>query len=91
MSEFSNKIIVVTGGYRGNGLAIVENFIKHNAKVYSLDNKYSKKREINGKLIKLKTKIDSFKEIKNIINEIGRKEKKVDIYLKQFLLVLTRL
>tara|TARA_Y100000590_G_scaffold465856_1_gene639386 strand:+ start:436 stop:1170 length:735 start_codon:yes stop_codon:yes gene_type:complete len=81
MSEFSNKVIVITGGYKGNGLAIVENFINNNAKVYSLDSKYPKKKEINGKLVKLKTKIDSFKQIKNIINEIGRKEKKIDVLI----------
>ena len=37
MSEFLNKTVIVTGGFRGNGLSISENFLKHGAKVFSID------------------------------------------------------
>ena len=33
MPNFLNKVIVVTGGYGGNGLAIVKKFLSKNAKV----------------------------------------------------------
>ena len=43
MSEFLNQVVIVTGGFQGNGLAIVNSFLKKGAKVYSIDNKYEKK------------------------------------------------
>lgn len=78
MSEFLNKVVIVTGGFQGNGLCIVENFLKHGAKVYSIDKKFKKNEKIKN-FTKLKAKIDNFKYIKKIINGIGKKEKKIDI------------
>ena len=46
MSNFLNKVIVVTGGYRGNGLAIAKKFLSKNAIVYSLDINFKKTQMI---------------------------------------------
>jgi len=78
MSEFLNKIVIVTGGFQGNGLSICENFIKNGAKVYSIDKKFKKNKKI-GNLTKIKAEVNNFKMIKKIINNIGKKEKKIDI------------
>jgi NAD(P)-dependent dehydrogenase (short-subunit alcohol dehydrogenase family) len=79
MSEFLNKIVVVTGGYQGNGLAIVDIFLEAGAIVYSLDNKFSKKKESIGKLTRIKIDISNLKLIKKIIYQIGKNENKIDI------------
>jgi|TARA_B100001094_G_C18173420_1_gene796488 NAD(P)-dependent dehydrogenase (short-subunit alcohol dehydrogenase family) len=81
MSEFFNQVVIVTGGFQGNGLAIVNNFLKNGAKVYSLDNKYKKKREIIKKLTKIKVEINNYKKLKNIINQIGKKEKAINFLI----------
>ena len=78
MSEFLNKIVIVTGGYQGNGFSIVENFLKNGSKVYSIDKKHNKNKK-KGNLFEIKAKINNFKLIKKIIQGIGKKEKKIDI------------
>jgi len=78
MSEFLNKIVIVTGGFQGNGLSISKNFIKCGAKVYSIDKNFKKNQKI-GNLTKIKAEVNNFKVIKKIINTIGNKEKKIDI------------
>ncbi len=78
MSEFLNKIVIVTGGFRGNGLSISENFLKNGSKVYSIDKNF-KKSQKNGNHTKIKAEVNNFKIIKKIINTIGKKEKKIDI------------
>ncbi len=78
MSEFLNKIVVVTGGHQGNGLSIVENFLKKGSKVYSIDKKFKKNRK-NSNLVEIKAEINNFRLVKKIIQKIGKKEKKIDI------------
>ena len=79
MSNFLNKVIVVTGGYRGNGLAIVKKFLSKNAKVYSLDINFKKTRVINKNLTELKVNLEKYNEIKKAVNFIKKKEKKKDV------------
>ena len=78
MSEFLNKVVIVTGGFQGNGLSISENFLKHGAKVYSIDKKFKKSDKVKN-FTKIKAEIDNFKSIKKIIDAIGKREKKIDI------------
>ena len=52
-ADLKNKVVIVTGGFRGNGKAIVDNFLQNGSKVYSLDNKFNKSEKKNN-LIKVK-------------------------------------
>ena len=46
--DLKNKVVIVTGGFRGNGKAIVKNFLENGSKVYSLDNKFkNSEKKIN--------------------------------------------
>lgn len=78
MSEFLNKIVIVTGGFQGNGLSISKSFLKQGAKVYSLDKKFKKSRVV-GKLTEIRAEVNNFKLIKKIIISIAKKEKKINI------------
>ena len=51
------KVAIITGGYKGNGKAIVDKFLSNNYKVYSLDIGY-KKNYFSDKIIKLKTNLE---------------------------------
>ena len=81
MSEFLNQVVIVTGGFQGNGLAIVNNFLKKGAKVYSIDNKYEKKVNIVRNLTKIKAEINNYQSMKKIINKIGKKEKSISFLI----------
>ena len=81
MNNFFGKVALVTGGFKGIGLSIVKAFLNSGATVYSLDNKHSRKKEINDNLIKIKINLENLKEIKQTINYIGKKEKKIDILI----------
>ena len=72
MNNFFGKVALVTGGFRGIGLSIVKAFLNSGATVYSLDNKHSRKKEINDNLIKIKINMENLKEIKQTINYIGK-------------------
>jgi len=81
MNNFFGKVIIVTGGFKGNGLSIVKAFLNFGATVYSLDSKHSKKKEINDNLVKIKINLENLKEIKQTINYIGKQKKKIDILI----------
>ncbi len=78
--DLKNKVVIVTGGFRGNGKAIVKNFLENGSKVYSLDDKFNKSEKKN-KLIKVKIDLTNFKDLEQLIKRIGTKNKKIDILI----------
>ena len=73
------KIAIVTGGFKGNGKAIVSRFLSEGFKVYSLDIRYKKNNFNKGSLIEFKINLEKPLEIKKIINIIKKKEKFIDV------------
>ena len=78
MFNFQNKIIIITGGFAGNGLCVVKKFLESGAKVYALDKQFPKKFTVSKNLIKLKVNLESYSSIKNTVNKIMKKKKKID-------------
>ena len=72
------KIAVITGGYKGNGKAIVDKFLLNNFKVYSLDIEY-KKNYFSEKLIKLKINLEKTTEIEKVIKLIKKRENSINV------------
>jgi len=72
------KIAVITGGYRGNGKAILDKFLLNNFKVYSLDIGYEK-NYFSDKLVKLKINLEKITEIEKVIGLIKKKENSINV------------
>lgn len=72
------KIAIITGGYKGNGKAIVDKFLNNNFKVYSLDIGYQKSY-FSEKLIKLKINLEKISEIEKVIKFIKKREKFINV------------
>ncbi len=72
------KIALITGGYKGNGKAIVDKFLLNNFKVYSLDIGY-KKNYFSNKLIKLKINLENITQIEKAIKFIKKRESYINV------------
>ncbi|MEZ0536522.1 SDR family oxidoreductase [Caldicellulosiruptoraceae bacterium PP1] len=88
MSEFADKIVVVTGGAQGIGYAISESFLKEKALVLIIDNDIEAIDEIKNNQFKEYKNIDYFicdlsqpEQIKMTCNEITKRYNKVDILI----------
>ncbi len=66
--DLKNKVVIVTGGFRGNGKAIVKNFLQNGSKVYSLDNKFIKSEKKNN-LSKIKIDLTNFDDLDQLIKK----------------------
>lgn len=78
--NFKNKVIVITGGYSGTGLVLVNEFIKLNAKVYSLDYKFSKVSKKKN-LVRYGIDLSKIEEIEKFFSYLKKEEKKVDFLI----------
>ena len=72
------KVAVITGGYKGNGKAIVDKFLQKKYKVYSLDIGY-KKNYFSDKLIKIKINLEKITEIEKTIKLIKKREDFINV------------
>ena len=72
------KIALITGGYKGNGKAIVDKFLLNNFKVYSLDIGY-KKNYFSNKLIKLKINLENITQIEKAVKFIKKRESYINV------------
>lgn len=79
MSELltiKNKVVIVTGGYRGNGLGIASGLAKEGAIVYSYDLNYNEPSKFNGSFYECKGDVKSTQDFQtlceSIISEHGR-------------------
>ena len=77
-SDLKKKIVIVTGGFRGNGKAIIKNFLDNGCIVYSLDIKYKKDKK-DKKLTQICIDLTDLKKLEKLINKIGKQNKKIDI------------
>ena len=83
--KLDNKVAIVTGGAMGNGLGIVEVFIKHGAKVALLDYSDStydtikRLRDKKYEVIGYKVDIRDIDKVKQYVDEIYQKYGHIDI------------
>ena len=81
--KLDGKVAVVTGGAMGNGLGIVEVFLKHGADVVIID--YSDQlantlQELNNpKVLGYKADVRDIKMLQAIVNDVINKKGKIDI------------
>ena len=85
--KLNGKVAVVTGGAMGNGLGIVEVFLKYGAKVIILD--YS--NELENTIKKLKSSDNDVEgylvdirdntKVTDVLNEVGKKYGQIDILI----------
>lgn len=82
--DLKSKIVVITGGYGYLGSAMANILLKYGAKVYILARTKSKfDLEFSNQLSAffVKTDVQSIQSIDNSIQEIGKKEGKIDVLI----------
>ena len=79
--EIQNKVIVVTGGAGGIGLAIAKEFLNHNPKIIILaDISFENKNYTNEKIINKKCDISNETQINNLIDKVNKEFGLIDIF-----------
>ena len=82
MSEFQNKIVVVTGGTQGIGLEIVKKFLANDCKVFVGSRNETEEFNDQCKGAKfIKTDIKNIDEIKNLIDAASKETGNIDILI----------
>lgn len=76
--ELAGKIVVVTGGSSGIGLATVKRFIREGCKVYNLD--ISPPQERNSSEY-VECDVSSSEDVRDAIKKIGEQEKSIDVVI----------
>ena len=79
--EIKNKVIVVTGGAGGIGLAIAKEFLNHDPKIIILaDISFENKHDTHEKLINKKCDISNEVEINALIDQVNNEFGLIDIF-----------
>jgi NAD(P)-dependent dehydrogenase (short-subunit alcohol dehydrogenase family) len=79
--EIKNKVIVVTGGAGGIGLAIAKEFLNHNPKIIILvDISFENINYTNEKIINKKCDISNETQINNLIDKVNKEFGLIDIF-----------
>ena len=79
--EINNKVIIITGGAGGIGLAIAKEFLNHNPKIIILaDILFENKYYTNEKLINKKCDISDEIQINGLIDQVNKEFGLVDIF-----------
>ena len=79
--EIKNKIIVVTGGAGGIGLAIAKEFLNHNPKIIILaDISFENINYTNEKIINKKCDISNETQINSLIDKVNKEFGLIDIF-----------
>ena len=80
MKKFRKKVVVITGGGRGIGQEIANEFFKKNYLVYTLDKKFSQSKSlVNYK--KIKADMTKFNQIKKILKKISLSKGCIDVLI----------
>lgn len=79
--EIKNKVIVVTGGAGGIGLAIAKEFLNHNPKIIILaDISFENINYTNEKIINKKCDISNETQINSLIDKVNKEFGLIDIF-----------
>ena len=79
MNKLKNKTAIITGGGRGIGLSIAQQFIDEGAHVVIADISFPKDIQYDKSLIKIECDVTSEQTIKEVVNETIKQYKTVDI------------
>ncbi len=86
--DFSGKVVVVTGGTRGIGLAIVKKFLENNAKVIlfgsrkdTVDKALSELEKLGYKAYGYFPDLSNYNEVESVFKEIYDKYKRIDVLI----------
>lgn len=82
-NDFKNKVVLVTGGTGGIGLATVKEFLKENAFMYFTDINADKgqqtENDLGSKAVFIKQDVTSEEGWKNVTGRIEKEHGKLDV------------
>ncbi|MDO5568640.1 MAG: SDR family oxidoreductase [bacterium] len=85
MKKLENKVAIVTGGAKGIGFAIAEAYLEEGAYVVICDltdellNNAKEKLNNNDRLLTIRTDVTSSSDVRNMVEQVIDKYKKIDI------------
>ena len=81
MSKLKNKTAIITGGGRGIGLSIAQQFIDEGAQVIIADINFPNEIEYDKALIKIECDVTSEQAIKDVVSKTIAEYKTIDILI----------